>query len=274
MTSTTLDTARIDVPSADGTRLAVFVSGTGRPLVLVPGTTSDHTTWRLVTPLLNRKVAVWAVDRRGRGASGDHPDYTLAKEYDDVAAVVDRAAAEYGGPVDLLGHSYGGNVSFGAATRTSNLRRLVLYEGWPTPDLADRTVDPDRLAEMDRLLEQGRPEEMLLEFYRHVMKGSEEDIALMRSAPTWPARVAAAPTVPRECRAFGSQAFDPATAARVGVPVLLLVGSDSPRDIKADPDVVAAALPDARIHELPGQQHVAQLTAPELLARVVLEFLR
>lgn len=273
MTSTTLDTARIDVPSADGTRLAVFVSGTGRPLVLVPGTTSDHTTWRLVTPLLNRKVAVWAVDRRGRGASGDHPDYTLAKEYDDVAAVVDRAAAAYGGPVDLLGHSYGGNVSFGAATRTSNLRRLVLYEGWPTPDLADRTVDPDRLAEMDRLLEQGRPEEMLLEFYRHVMKGSEEDIALMRSAPTWPARVAAAPTVPRECRAFGSQAFDPATAARVGVPVLLLVGSDSPRDIKADPDVVAAALPDARIHELPGQQHVAQLTAPELLARVVLDFL-
>lgn len=273
MTGTTLESSRVDVPSADRTRIAVYVSGTGRPLVLVPGTTSDHTTWRLVTPLLSQEVAVWAVDRRGRGGSGDHPDYTLAKEYDDVAAVVDRAAAEFGGPVDLLGHSYGGNVSFGAATRTSSLRRLVLYEGWPVPDVADRTVDPDRLAEMDRLLEEDRPEEMLIEFYRHVMKGSEEEIALIRRAPTWPARVRAAHTVPRECRAFAGQGLEPAMAARVTVPVLLLVGSDSPDDIKADPEVVAAALPHARISELPGQQHVAQLTAPDLLARTVLDFL-
>ncbi|HEU4514718.1 MAG TPA: alpha/beta hydrolase, partial [Nocardioidaceae bacterium] len=70
------------------------------------------------------------------------------------------------------------------------------------------------------------------------------------------------------------QGLDPTMAARVRVPVLLLVGSDSPEDIKADPDVVAAALPNARIHELPGQQHVAQLTAPELLTRTVLDFLR
>ena len=274
MTSTTLGTSRVDVPSADGTSIAVFVSGTGRPLVLVPGTTSDHTTWRLVTPLLNRHVAVWAVDRRGRGASGDHADYALAKEYDDVAAVVEKAAADFGGPVDLLGHSYGGNVSFGAATRTSGIRRLVLYEGWPVPDVADRTVDPDRLAEMDRLLDQGRPEDLLVDFLRHVMKGSEEEVALIRNAPTWSARVAAAHTVPRECRAFGGQGLDPAMAARVTAPTLLLVGSDSPDDIKADPDVVAAALPDARVQELAGQQHVAQLTAPDLLSRTVLDFLR
>lgn len=274
MTSTTLETSRIDVPSADGTSIAVFVSGTGRPLVLVPGTTSDHTTWRLVAPLLSQEVAVWAVDRRGRGGSGDHPDYSLAKEYDDVAAVVDRAASTFGGPVDLLGHSYGGNVSFGAAAQTSSIRRLVLYEGWPVPNVAHRTVAPDRLAEMDRLLEEGRREELLIEMFRHVMKGSEEDIALIRNAPTWPARVAAAHTVPRECRAFGGQALDPAMAARITVPVLLLVGSDSPEDIKADPDVVAAALPDARVQELAGQQHVAQLTAPDLLSRTVLDFLR
>lgn len=274
MTGTTLQSSRVDVPSSDGTRIATFVSGSGRPLVLVPGTTSDHTTWRLVGPLLSQEVAVWAVDRRGRGASGDDPDYALAKEYDDVAAVVERAAADFGGPVDLLGHSYGGNVSFGAAALTSSIRRLVLYEGWPVPDVADRTVDPDQLAGMDRLLDQGRREEMLVEFYRHVMKGSEEEIALIRGAPTWPARVASAHTVPRECRAFGEQGLDPAMAARITVPVLLLVGSDSPDDIKADPDVVASALPDARIVELPGQQHVAQLTAPDLLARTVLDFLR
>ncbi len=34
------------------------------------------------------------------------------------------------------------------------------------------------------------------------------------------------------------------------MPVLLLVGADSPDEIKADPQIVAAALPDARIHVL------------------------
>ncbi|MGH3505709.1 MAG: alpha/beta fold hydrolase, partial [Nocardioidaceae bacterium] len=80
MTTTTTATPTTMV-SADGTELAVFVSGQGRPLVVVPGTTSDHTTWRLVLPLLEAHVAVHAVDRRGRGGSGDSADYSLAKEY-------------------------------------------------------------------------------------------------------------------------------------------------------------------------------------------------
>jgi pimeloyl-ACP methyl ester carboxylesterase len=86
--------------------------------------------------------------------------------------------------------------------------------------------------------------------------------------------VAAANTVPRELRAFGKQAFDPGSAARIAVPVLLLVGGDSPPEIKADPDVVAAALPDARIRLLVGQMHMAHLTAPETFAAHVLSFLR
>jgi pimeloyl-ACP methyl ester carboxylesterase len=261
------------VTSADGTQIAVFVSGTGRPLVVVPGTTSDHTTWRFVLPLLERHVAVHAVDRRGRGRSGDHPDYTLEKEYVDVAAVVDAAASAFGGPVDLLGHSYGGNVAFGAATRTTNLRRLVLYEGWPVPDIADRTTPPELLARIDALLEEDRPEQALELFYRGVVKMTTEEVDALKAAPTWPARVAAAHTVPREVRAFGEQAFDPELARRVTVPVLLLVGGATPADIQADPDVVAAALPDARIHVLDGQAHLAHLTAPEEFAAQVLAFL-
>jgi pimeloyl-ACP methyl ester carboxylesterase len=261
------------VASADGTRIAVFISGTGRPLVLVPGTTSDHTTWRLVVPLLEGHLEVNAVDRRGRGASGDAPAYALEREYEDVAAVIDAAAARWGGPVDLLGHSYGGNVAFGAALRTPNLRRMVLYEGWPVPDVADRTMAPDRLAHVEDLLARGHPAEALKVFYREMVHMTEDELASITASSAWPARVAAAPTVPRELRAFAEQAFDPALAARIRVPVLLLVGGESPDEITADPDVVAAALPDARIRTLDGQAHVAQLTAPEALASAVLEFL-
>jgi pimeloyl-ACP methyl ester carboxylesterase len=194
-------------------------------------------------------------------------------EHDDVAAVVDAAAAATGAPVDVLGHSYGGNIAFGAATRTTNIRRLVLYEGWPVPNIAHRTIAPMMLARLETLLAQGRPDLMLEAFYRDIVKMSEAEVSGITAAPTWPARVAAPPTVPRELRAFGEQAFDPAWAAQIAVPVLLLVGADSPEDIKADPEVVAAALPDARIRILEGQMHMAHLTDPEAFADCVLSFL-
>jgi pimeloyl-ACP methyl ester carboxylesterase len=262
------------VASADGTMIAAFVSGQGRPLVVVPGTTSDHTSWRFVAPLLEPQVAVHAVDRRGRGNSGDSPNYTLAKEYADIAAVVDAAAAASGSAVDVLGHSYGGNVAFGAATLTTNIRRLVLYEGWPVPDIAHRTVPSEVMRRLDTLLAQGRDDQMLETFYRDVVMMTEEEINEIKATPTWPTRVATASTVPRELRAFSGQAFDPETAANISVPTLLLVGSDSPDQIKANPETVAAALPDARIHVLNGQAHIAHLIDPRSLAEAVLSFLR
>ncbi|MGH3363783.1 MAG: alpha/beta fold hydrolase, partial [Nocardioidaceae bacterium] len=178
-----------------------------------------------------------------------------------------------GSTVDVLGHSYGGNVAFGAALLTSNIRRMVLYEGWPVPNAAHRTTPPEVMDRLETLLSRGLPEEMLEVLYRDVVKMSEEEIAALEAAPTWPARVAAAPTVPRELAAFGRQAFDPGWAARISVPVLLLVGGESPDEVRADPDVVAAALPDARMRVLEGQTHLAHLTAPETFADEVLRFL-
>jgi pimeloyl-ACP methyl ester carboxylesterase len=270
----TADATTTHVVSPDGTKIAVFVFGQGRPLVVVPGTTSDHTTWRLVLPLFEPHVTVHAVDRRGRGESGDATEYSLAKEWADVAAVVDAAAAAAGGPVDLLGHSYGGNIAYGAATLTTNIRKLVLYEGWPVPNIAHRTMSPEVMGRLESLLAQGRREEVLETFYQDIVKMSDDEVSAIKSAPTWPARVAAARTVPRELREFGAHAFDPDVAAGIRVPVLLLVGADSPDDIKADPDVVAGALPDARIHVLAGQAHMAHLGDPKAFAEVVLSFLR
>jgi pimeloyl-ACP methyl ester carboxylesterase len=261
------------VTSTDGTPIAVFVSGSGRPLVLVPGTTADHTTWRLAAPPLSRAATVYAVDRRGRGQSGDGADYSLAREYDDIAAVVDAAAEAAGMPVDLLGHSFGGAVAFGAIGRTDNVRRVVLYEGWPAPNAAHRAVARELLERLESLHADGRDEAMLETFYREVVRTTEAELDGMRTAPTWPARVAAAGTVTRELRAYEADAFDPAVAATIDAPVLLMVGGDSSAGSRADPEIVAAALRDVRLVVLRGQGHLAHLTDPERFASRVLEFL-
>jgi alpha-beta hydrolase superfamily lysophospholipase len=61
------------VVSRDGTQIAYWTSGEGPPLVLVHGTTADHTRWRPLLPYLEPHATVHAIDRRGRGASGDGP---------------------------------------------------------------------------------------------------------------------------------------------------------------------------------------------------------
>jgi pimeloyl-ACP methyl ester carboxylesterase len=113
----------VAVCSPDGTRIACWRSGSGEPLVLVHGTTADHRRWARVLPHLEAHFTVFAVDRRGRGASGDARDYRIEREFEDVVAVV----AAIGGPVTLLGHSYGGICAMEAALRTSAVRRLILY---------------------------------------------------------------------------------------------------------------------------------------------------
>ena len=90
---------RITAP--DDVRIAVVRSGDGPPLVLVHGATADHTTWRTSGPLLAARHTLHAVDRRGRGASGDgDPErpYAIGHEFDDLTAVVDAVAAQSGSP--------------------------------------------------------------------------------------------------------------------------------------------------------------------------------
>ena len=110
----------------------MFSAGSGPALVLVHGTTADHRTWRVLGPMLAPRHAIHAIDRRGRGDSGDGAGaYSIGLELDDLAAVADALAAETGGPVDVLGHSLGGRIALGASLRTPSIRRVIAYESAP-----------------------------------------------------------------------------------------------------------------------------------------------
>lgn len=261
------------VKSPDGTEIAVWRSGSGPPLVVVHGTPADHTRWRPLLPYLEPHFSVYTLDRRGRGASTDGPDYSFEREFEDVAAVVDAIAAETGSTARVYGHSLGGNVAFGAANETANIDRLVIYEGWPVPDPSVWALPGDLEARMDALLAQGGREAVVELLFRELEDLSDEDMASFRASPSWPGRVAAAPTITRELRGLTTSVLDVDAARTITVPVLLVTGEHSVDPTRLHAATVAAALPNARVLELDGQGHVADVLAPEDFTAQVLPFL-
>jgi pimeloyl-ACP methyl ester carboxylesterase len=258
------------VTSRDGTEIAWWTSGDGPPLLLVHGAMADHTRWRPLQPHLEPYATVHAMDRRGRGASGDGLAYAIAREFEDVAAVVDAIAAASGSGVDVMGNSFGATCAAGAATLTANVRRLVLYE--PVVR-AENALPPDVARRFDDLLARGE-HEAIAETLLRVVGLDDDDVAAFMAQPSWPGRVATAHTVPREVRAESSWTLHPALAATITAPTLLPTGGDSPAVLTADVDYLAAALPDARVVVIEDQEHLADVLAPEVFASHVLAFLR
>jgi pimeloyl-ACP methyl ester carboxylesterase len=260
------------VPSRDGTEIGYWTSGEGPAIVLVHGGPADHTRWRPLLPYLEPQATVHAMDRRGRGASGDGQDYDMAREFEDVAAVVDAVAEASGSAVDLYGHSFGASCALGGATLTANVRRLAAYEPPVSPTLD--AYPPGMLERLDALLAEGRKEAAAEAVFREALGMSDEEFSAFRAQPSWPARVAAAHTIPRESRVELAGAFDPEQAANITVPTLLLTGEQSPDFLKTDIATLADVLPDARVLVLEGQQHVADVLVPEVFAAHLLAFLR
>lgn len=268
------------VTSRDGTSIAWFRAGNGAgpPLLLIHGATADHTTFRVVGPRFAARHEVFAMDRRGRGASGDAPagtPYAIEREHEDVAAVVDAVATATRGPVDVLGHSFGGRVALGAAPLTSNLHRLVVYESAPAapgttferPGLVERLHDLEGTG--DRV-------ELLRAFMTEVVGLTAAELAAFEANPVWRIRLAAASTLVRELTAESGDGDDASIsylASGVRVPVLQLLGGESREVFAAGTAALDRALPDGRIVVLPGQKHAAHHGDPERFVAEVERFL-
>ena len=257
------------VLSRDGTSIAYHRSGSGEPLVLVHGTSGTFHRWDPVLPFFERHFTVYAMDRRGRGESADDGSpYSLQREFEDVAAVVERAGAK----AHLFGHSYGAVCSLEASLLTDRIDRLILYEP-PIPTPGSRGEDDGVLKRMENLLAAEEREAVLDIFMGEMVRMSPQDIRLSKSAAGWPARVAAAHTIPREILALKGYSFDPSRFKAASTPTLLLLGGVSPDNFRQALLLLESALPSSRTVVLPGQHHVAMETAPELLAEAVSDFL-
>jgi pimeloyl-ACP methyl ester carboxylesterase len=185
-----------------------------------------------------------------------------------VAAVAETVAAEWGAPVDVFGHSYGGRCALGAALLTTAVRRVISYEGAPTPPGA--SYHPSGIeARLRERLAAGDPDGALSIFLSEVVGMRPDDLAAYRADPIWPLRAAAAGTILRELEAEADPRASLDRLAGVRAPVLQLLGGESLRVFREATEALDERLPDGRIVVIPGARHAAHHTHPgEVVAAV------
>jgi pimeloyl-ACP methyl ester carboxylesterase len=256
----------IAVTSKDGTRVSVECAGTGPTLLFVHGGVGDRTRWTPMFPLLASHFTACAMDRRGRGASGDSPEYSLSKEAEDVAAVVNSRT----GPVFVFGHSYGGVAALEAAFLTDRIARLMLYE----PPLHEPVANNRAVAaRVDEMVTKGELEQALITFQTEIVKQSPEEITRMRTRPTWPGLVASMAVHARQMFALSAYRFDASRMRSVTMPTLLLIGEDtaSPYARQSIAEL-RGSLPSPTVVVLERQEHNAMEAGREMLANAIITF--
>jgi len=253
------------VVSKDGTSIAVECAGAGPSLVIVHGGAGDRTRWKPLFPFFAPRFTVCAMDRRGRGASGDSPDYSLQKGAEDVAAVINSRP----GPVFVLGHSIGGICALEAAFLTDKISKLVLYE----PPLQDRNHGVVA-AKMESMIRAGESEQALLTFLQEIVMVSPREIEEMKARSSWPGRVAGVGKQIREIRALDRYHFDAKRVSGLKVPTLLLTGSKTASpDLKQAINALMDCLPNRSLIVFDGQEHNAMDNIPQEFAETVTKFL-
>jgi pimeloyl-ACP methyl ester carboxylesterase len=254
--------------SPDGAEIGCVVEGAGPPLLMIHGTGDTHGGWRRARPFLSSHFTLYMMDRRGRGVSGDREAYSLKREFEDVAAVVDAIPQ----PVNLFAHSFGAMCALEGAKRTHNLRKLCCYE----PSMNRSLSDPKREAtidEMRRLIADGDRDGVVAIHLRNIINASEETIEKQRAIPdAWAARLKMAHTMPRELHALRTHPFEPPRYADIGVPVRFLLGGKSEGRGPENARRLVEAIPNSELVLLEGQGHFGYITAPELFAQKLIEF--
>lgn len=242
------------VTSGDGTQIAFHRQGEGPALVLIGGAFCDHRARAAGLPLaalLRARFSVFCYDRRGRGESGDTPPHALAREVEDLAALL--AAA--GGSAFVYGHSSGAILALEAAAAGLPIRKLALYE--PPLVLSEHRAPPpeDLVEQLEQLSAAGRRSEAVELFLSRAVALPEPALAHMKGGPAWPALEALAHTLSYDARIARDPAAVLARAASVTTPALLLDGERSPSWMRAGVRALARAKPEARHVSLPGQTH-------------------
>src|SRR5580692_6197083 len=261
----------------NGTDMAYLDVGEGPPLVCVHGSLCDFRIWHCVLGPLSKKHRVIALSLRHffpERWDGNGNTYSIAQHVSDVIGFIEQLDV---GPVDLMGHSRGGHVSFRVAQqRPDLLRKLILAE--PGGEL-DATLDPDfkpgpsplaaRIATAADKIAAGDVEGGLTFFFDAI-----------EGPGAW-TRLPAAPKQQLRDNAFtligqardGRPPFSKADAESIRNPTLFIGGANTRGTLPQVLRALAAHVPNSKTVMIPNTTHPMFEQAPQKFCEIVLEYL-
>jgi pimeloyl-ACP methyl ester carboxylesterase len=252
-------------------------AGQGTALVCLHSNASSSSQWRPLMDLLAPRFRVIAADSYGAGRSPPWPAGRAVTLHDEVA-LLEPAFARAGDSFILAGHSYGGAVALIAALAyRKRLRALVLYE-------------PSLFALIDRISPPPNDADGIKGAVQRAVAAlaeGDEDAAARHFIDFWmgegawaataearkPAIAAAVRNVQGWADALMLEKTPLEAFAALDVPVLYLKGSKSPASAHGVARVLAPVLPRVELVELDGVGHMAPITHPDVVNRVIAGFL-
>ena len=256
------------ITSADGTRIAFEMTGTGAPLVLVGGAFCDRTARASGTPLaalLAHRFTVFSYDRRARGDSGSTLPYAMDREIDDLGALVAHA----GGEAHVFGNSSGALLAWMGALRGLSIPKLAMFEPPVVVDRAALDAAESTAKEIDLAVEARRLGDAAELFLTKVVRVPPPIVTQMRGAPMWGGLEKLAHTLSWDVRLTARASARLEEAKGVRAKTLLLEGGGSPPWMREPMRALATAMPSATLRTLEGQTHDVD---PKVLARALEEF--
>ncbi len=285
-------TAKVPTIDAGGVALYYEERGRGDPVVFVHGIPTDYRAWRGQTEAFSKQRRMFAISRRyaaPNSREGDVSDSTVENNARDLKGFVEGVGT---GPVDLVGHSYGGfAAAFFAAEHPGLVRKLVLVEPAvstllvadqtssaqslgllfrsPSVALSGRRFQTKSLSPSLRALERGevqRAVELNIDGVQdragaYAGLGEETKRMMLDNART----IAELKTkFPR---------FTPVEAGKISRPTLVVNGEQSALWLRRIGDLMAKSVPGAQRVLVPGSRHFPHMENSEFFNAKVLGFL-
>ena len=284
---------------ANGCRIHYVHRGEGEPILFMHGFPQFWYLWRHQLEDLGRDHAVYAPDLRGYNLSEKPPDvedYRMRKLLGDVLGLVEELNLA---PFTLVGHDWGGIVSWAFALKYPELlKRFVIIDS-PPPFTWNRDLreSPKQREAVNYMLELSKPspqpEQMvaagdfaMLDAMLERIGGSDARLsdserAAYHEAWSQPGALEGGLNYYRAAR-MGDQvaaggvpeAYEAKIdAMRLDVPTLVIWGENDPALLVGLTRGLEKWIPDMRLEVLPGAGHWVPYERPDDVNRLIREFL-
>lgn len=254
-----------NIISADGTNITVDQAGTGPAVVLIGGGPTNRYAAMGLAALLAEQLTVYNYDRRGRGDSANTLPYSIEREFEDLAGVLELA----GGTAAVHGTSVGAIWAIEAAARKLPISCLALWEPPYVVD-ATRTAPPvDYATQIATLVDAGRNGDALDYFFIQAVGMPADMVASMHDAPFWEQMQGGAQGLVYDAQLIGDFTIPTTRLEAITIPTLVIDGATTPWLTNAA-DAVGSTIPNAQRRTLKGQPHNV---ADDAIAPLIIEFM-